>query len=78
MTYFNECIFLSFSLFIPIDCAVIDLQILNKIDFLHGSVSIYHQNIQQEAIEMFKILKGVINDFIKGIFKLQIKCLANK
>ena len=47
---------------------------LNKIDLFNGSVSIHDQNIRQPAIEMFKTLKGVITEFLKGIFKLQTNC----
>ena len=39
--------------------AVIDLQLLNKIDLCDGPVSIHYQNIRLPAIEMFKTLKGV-------------------
>ena len=51
---------------------------LVKIYLLHGFVSIHHQNIFQSAIELIKTLKDVITDFIKGIFKLQAKCLTIK
>ena len=57
--------------------AVMDKYLI-KIDLLHGFVSIHHQNILQSAIEMIKTLKGVITEFIKGIFKLQTKCLTIK
>ena len=58
--------------------AVIDLWILKKIDLLHGSVSIHHQNIRQPAIEMFKTLKDVIIEFTKWNFKLKAKYFASK
>ena len=46
------------------------------IDLFNGSsVSIHHQNIRQPAIEMFKISKGVITEFLKVIFELQTNCL---
>ena len=48
------------------------------IDVFNGSVPIHHQNIRQPVIEMFKILKGVITEFCKVIFKLQTNCLTNK
>ena len=41
------------------------------IDLFDGSVSIHHQNIGQ-------ILKGVITEFLKVIFKLLANCLTNK
>ena len=68
----------------PLNCAhwyggaVIDLGILNKIDLFNGSVSIHHQNIGKPGIEMSKTLKGVVTEFLKGIFKLQTNCLTNK
>ena len=35
---------------------------LNKIDLLHGSISIHHLNTWQPAIEMFKNLEGAITE----------------
>ena len=57
--------------------AVINKYLIKK-DLLDGFVSIPHQNILQTAIEMIKTLKGVITEFIKGIFKLKTKCLTIK
>ena len=51
---------------------------LNKIDLFNGSVSIHYQNIQQPATEMFETLKGVITEFLKGIFILKTNCLTTK
>ena len=48
------------------------------IDLCNGSVSIHHQNIRQPTVEMFRTLKDVITEFLKGIFKLQTNCLTNK
>ena len=58
--------------------AVIYLQLINKIDLYNGSVSMHPPKYPTATNGNLKTLKGVITQFLKGIFKLQTNCLTNK